>query len=62
MVVRSPVSRPSHTAWMARRSSLPLRVLGKVETKCTRAEMVAQWIQTAEVVGVQYGSEGLWLV
>jgi len=28
----------------------------------SRAEMVAQWIQTAEVVGVQYGSEGIWLV
>ncbi|MBK7003070.1 MAG: DUF4214 domain-containing protein [Rhodoferax sp.] len=28
----------------------------------SRAEMLEQWIQTAEVVGVQYGAEGLWLV
>ncbi len=28
----------------------------------SRAEMVAQWIQAAEVVGVQYDAEGLWLV
>ena len=37
MVVRSPGSRASHTAWMARRSSLPERVLGSVVTKRTRA-------------------------
>ncbi len=27
----------------------------------SRAEMVVQWMQTAEVVSVQYGSEDLWL-
>lgn len=37
MVVRSPGSRCSQTAWMARRSNLPLRVLGRPFTKRTRA-------------------------
>ncbi|MNT67075.1 hypothetical protein D3C72_2051910 [compost metagenome] len=37
MVVRSPGSRCSQTAWMARLSSLPLRVLGRPLTKRTRA-------------------------
>src|SRR6185503_8638254 len=35
MVVRSPGSRPSASAWMERRSVLPERVLGSSETKCT---------------------------
>ncbi|MNN23186.1 hypothetical protein D3C81_1365740 [compost metagenome] len=33
IVVRSPGSRPSATAWIARRSSLPERVLGSALTK-----------------------------
>ena len=37
IVVRSPGSRPSQTAWIARRSSLPQRVFGSSATKCTRA-------------------------
>jgi len=37
IVVRSPGSRCSHTAWMARRSNLPERVFGSRVTKCTRA-------------------------
>ncbi len=37
IVVRSPGSRPSQTAWIARRSSLPERVFGSTLTKCTRA-------------------------
>ena len=37
MVVKSPGSRPSHKAWIARRSSLPERVLGNTVTKRTRA-------------------------
>src|SRR3954468_15183452 len=35
MVVRSPGSRPSATAWMERRNVLPERVLGKRVTKYT---------------------------
>src|SRR5437763_3641244 len=35
MVVRSPGSRPSARAWIARRSVLPERVLGSSVTKCT---------------------------
>src|SRR6185436_6360530 len=35
MVVRSPGSRPSASAWIERRSVLPERVLGSNETKCT---------------------------
>ena len=37
IVVRSPGSRPSASAWIERRSSLPERVLGSSVTKCTRA-------------------------
>src|SRR5258708_34373899 len=35
MVVRSPGSRPSATAWIERRSALPARVLGRGVTKST---------------------------
>src|SRR5437588_1083901 len=35
MVVRSPGSRPSANAWMARRRVLPERVFGSSVTKCT---------------------------
>jgi len=33
IVVRSPGSRPSHRAWIERRSSLPERVFGSAVTK-----------------------------
>ena len=36
IVVRSPGSRPSASAWIERRSSLPERVFGSSVTKCTR--------------------------
>ena len=37
IVVRSPGSRPSHSAWIERRKSFPERVFGSTLTKCTRA-------------------------
>lgn len=33
IVVRSPVSRPSHSAWIARRNNFPERVFGNAVTK-----------------------------
>src|SRR5205085_7823870 len=48
MVVRSPGSRPSARAWIARRSVLPERVLGSAVTKCTAfgRAMAPSWRST----------------